>query len=128
MAVLKRTERPIHKAPPPPRDFNPRQSFSTRQLPGGSPIFDKVFPTAIGFAIGSAISFFLVLGNPEKIGFSTGGIDHPLFNGAIAGFCVGTLLSPIVLYLTRKTKSNRGILPWSFAGGLLAGFVMNMMG
>ncbi|MDA0667584.1 MAG: hypothetical protein O3A95_06460 [Planctomycetota bacterium] len=125
---MKATERPKYKAPPPPRDFNPRQSFSTRQLPGGSPVFDKVFPTAIGFAIGSAISFFLILGNPERMRFSFGGIDHPLFTGAIAGFCVGTLLSPLVLYLTRKTKSNRGILPWSFGGGLLAGCIMNMIG
>ncbi|PCJ55832.1 MAG: hypothetical protein COA70_01785 [Planctomycetota bacterium] len=91
-------------------------------------MFDKVFPTAIGFAIGSAIIFFLIQGNPETLKFSTRGIHHPLFNGAIAGFCVGTLLSPLVLYVTRKTKSNRGILPWSLAGGLLAGFIMNMIG
>jgi len=97
-------------------------------LPGGSPVFDKVFPTAVGFAIGCAISFFLVLGNPEKLRFSTGGIHHPLFNGAIIGFCIGTLLSPLVLFLTRKTKSSRGILPWSLGGGLLAGFIMNMIG
>ena len=125
---MKPIERPKHQVPPPPRDFNPRQSFSTRQLPGGSPVFDKVFPTAIGAAIGTAISFFIVQGNPEQLRFSTGGIHHPLFNGAIVGLGVGVLLSPLVLYLTRKTKSNRGILPWSLGAGLLAGFMMNMIG
>ncbi|MFK5955199.1 MAG: hypothetical protein QM477_02005 [Planctomycetota bacterium] len=116
------------KAPPSPQEFNPRQAFSTRQLPGGSPVFDKVFPTAIGFAIGGAISFFIILGSPEVLRFSTGGIHHPLFTGAIFGFCVGTLLSPITLLITRKTKSNKGILPLSILAGLFAGFIASMIG
>ncbi|MGB0952934.1 MAG: hypothetical protein ACPG31_06895 [Planctomycetota bacterium] len=112
---------------PPPRDFNPRNSFSTRQLPGGSPVFDKVFPCSIGFAIGCSISFYLVLGSPEALKFSTGGFHHPLFNGAIFGFVIGTLLSPIALWL-KKGKDNSGILWVSIVLGLLLGFAFSAIG
>ncbi|MCP4093440.1 MAG: hypothetical protein GY747_08325 [Planctomycetes bacterium] len=53
--------------------------FSTRHLPGGSPTFDKIFPCALGFALG----LFLAEGNPEQLKFRFGGISHPLFTGAI---------------------------------------------
>lgn len=118
---MAKPERPKFREIPSPRDFNPRNSYSTRQLPGGSPVFDKVFPCAIGFAIGCSISFYLILGSPETLKFSTGGFDHPLFNGAIFGFVFGTLVSPIALWL-KKGKDSSGILWVSAVLGLLLGF------
>ncbi|MHC4823329.1 MAG: hypothetical protein ACYTEP_04840 [Planctomycetota bacterium] len=121
-------ERPKFKAPPPPREFNPRQSFSTRQLPGGSPVFDKVFPCAVGFAIGCAVGTLIVQGNPDRVKFSTGGFDHPLFIGAILGFCIGTLLSPIALWLTRGRTTGKGIMPVTIVLGLLLALGLGMVG
>lgn len=118
---MSKTERSDLRDVPPPREFNPRNSFSTRQLPGGSPVFDKVFPCAIGFAIGCSISFYLILGSPENLKFTTGGFDHPLFNGAIFGFIFGALVSPIALWL-KKGKDSSGILWVAIVLGLLLGF------
>lgn len=118
---MSKTERSDLRDVPPPREFNPRNSFSTRQLPGGSPVFDKVFPCAIGFAIGCSISFYLILGSPENLKFTTGGFDHPLFNGAIFGFIFGALVSPIALWF-KKGKDSSGILWVAIVLGLLLGF------
>ena len=120
-------ERPKHQPPPSPRDFNPRQSFSTRQLPGGSPVFDKVFPCALGFGIGCAFGLWLAVGNPERMAFSVGGIGHPLFNGFIFGVVFGTLTSPLALWI-RKGKDSGGILSTTILLGLVLGFVLPMLG
>lgn len=122
---MAKTERPKHRGAPPPREFNPRNAYSTRQLPGGSPVFDKVFPCAIGFATGCAISFYLIEGSPETLKFSTGGFNHPLFLGAIFGFIFGSLVSPLALWI-RKGKDRSGIFSVTLVLGLLLGFALSM--
>jgi hypothetical protein len=118
---LKNKEIPKRNKPPLPRELSPRQMFSTRHLPGGSPTFDKIFPCALGFAIGTAIGLFLIQGNPEQLKFSTGGIGHPLFKGAIYGICIGLLVSPVALWITKGRDNNKGILPVTVVLGLVAG-------
>lgn len=125
---MEQPEGPKFKAPPTPREFNPRQSLSTRQLPGGSPVFDKVFPCGVGFAIGCGIGTLIVEGIPDRMKFSTGGFNHPLFVGAILGFCIGILVSPIALWLTRGKTSGKGILPVTAILGLLLGIGLGMVG
>ncbi|MCP4093439.1 MAG: hypothetical protein GY747_08320 [Planctomycetes bacterium] len=121
----RKTEERIN--PRTPVDNTPRRSMSTRNLPGGSPVFDKIFPCAMGGAIGCSITLFLVLGHPEKVHYGTGGIDHPLFNGAIYGFSVGMLLSPIALWLKRKHKTGRGVFPVAILLGVALGLAIGML-
>jgi len=118
---LKNREIPKRNKPPLPRELSPRQMFSTRHLPGGSPTFDKIFPCVLGFAIGTSIGFFLLTGNPERLRFTTGGISHPLFDGAIYGICSGLLASPLALWITRGRDNNRGILPATVILGFILG-------
>lgn len=119
---------PLRSKPLMPHQQSHGRHISTRGLPGGSPVFDKIFPCAMGGAIGCSIGLFLILGHPEKVHYGTGGIDHPLFNGAIYGFCVGMLLSPIALWLKRGKKSGRGLFPISIVLGLLQGFGLPFIG
>lgn len=111
-----------------PRELNPRQMFSTRQMRGGSRYFDGAFPFAAGLSIGLAFGLWLALGNPERLRFSTGGIGHPLFTGAMIGFGGGFVLSPIPYLLTRHRASNSGILPAGVGLGLLVGVFLWMVG
>lgn len=122
----RKTEERIN--PRSPADNTPRRSVSTRNLPSGSPAFDKIFPCAMGGAIGCSITLFWVLGHPDEVHYGTGGIDHPLFNGAIYGFCVGMLLSPLALLIKRKQKTGRGVFPVAILLGAILGFGLGFYG
>ncbi len=120
-------QRPKYQNPPPPQELNPRKAFSTRQLPSGSPVFDKVFPCALGFGIGFAIISSLLVSSPEGLEFSTWGVNLPLVNGGMFGFSFGLLVSPICLWL-KKGKDSSGILWVTILLGLLFGYGAALIG
>jgi len=128
LTVVQEDRPPLSSKPLMPHQQSQRRSVTTRNLPGGSPVFDKIFPCAMCGAIGCSIGMFLAMGHPDLVKFSTRGINHPLFNGAILGFCVGMLLSPIGLWIKRNKKSGRVIFPVAIFLGFALGFGLGLRG